>query len=520
MHPIRRFFFVAGLVAMPLAFSAGPAHAAETPARMNVLFIISDDLRNDLATYGHPLAQTPNLDRLAATGVRFDRAYCQYPLCNPSRSSMLTGRHPTHTNLYGNREYFMTNHPDWVSLPKYFKHQGYVTLRTGKIFHGGIDDTDAWTEGGQERRFGNQPPREEPWAPADQPITPEEEKERMERMLAADLRQAPHSDRGEPLQGPEEEEGDYRSTNRAIEFLRRYQDSAQPFFLAYGVSKPHSPLIAPQRFFDRYNINDIELPPDFAPRPTVPEGFPAGSIRMSTADLFIGRDASPEQAREMIRAYLACVSYVDWNVGRVLSELDTLGLADNTIVVFWGDHGYQLGEKGKWSKAGSLWEQGARVPFMIRDPRAAGNGTPSPRVVQSIDFYPTLADLCDLPIPDGLDGLSLAPLLQNPNAGWNHPAFTVWNERGRGISGVVVRTEQWRYAEFFGPGAGAMLIDPEKDPHELNNLVNDPRYAEAVERLSALIDDYAGGKTEPTPSRWPEYRPAVRPGAPGLELGP
>src|SRR5690606_36353536 len=131
----------------------------------------------------------------------------------------------------------------------------------------------------------------------------------------------------------EEEEGDYRSTNRAIEYLRRYQDSEQPFFLAYGVSKPHSPLIAPQRFFDLYDLDDINLPPDFAPRPTVPEGFPAGSIRMSTADLFIGREATPEQAREMIRAYLACVSYVDWNVGRVLAELDGLGLRDNTIVV-------------------------------------------------------------------------------------------------------------------------------------------------------------------------------------------
>src|SRR5690606_33923250 len=152
--------------------------------------------------------------------------------------------------------------------------------------------------------------------------------------------------------------------------------------------------------------DDINLPPDFAPRPTVPEGFPAGSIRMSTADLFIGREATPEQAREMIRAYLACVSYVDWNVGRVLAELDGLGLRDNTIVVFWGDHGYQLGEKGKWSKAGSLWEQGTRVPFIIHDPRAKGNGQSSPRVVELLDIYPTLVDLCGLPSYEGLEGRS------------------------------------------------------------------------------------------------------------------
>ncbi|MGH8017488.1 MAG: sulfatase-like hydrolase/transferase [Opitutaceae bacterium] len=309
---------VAFIFLLPVGVSA--ADGADNGRMMNVLLIISDDMRTELATYGSALAQTPNLDRLAREGVRFDRAYCQYPLCNPSRTSMLTGRHPTTTNVYGNREYFGATHPDWVSLPKYFKQRGYVTLRSGKIFHGGIDDTEAWTEGGERRRFGNQPSAGKPWAPAAKPVTPEEEAGRMARMLQADLRQAPHSDRGQPLEGPEEEDGDYRTTNRAIGFLRKYQDSEQPFFLAHGVSRPHSPLIAPQRFFDLYNIDDIKLPPDFAPRPTVPDGFPAGSIRMSTADLFIGREATPEQAREMIRAYLACVSHADWNIGRVLAN--------------------------------------------------------------------------------------------------------------------------------------------------------------------------------------------------------
>ena len=195
-------------------------------------------------------------------------------------------------------------------------------------------------------------------------------------------------------------------------------------------------------------------------RPTVPEGFPAGSIRPKNADLFIGREATPEQAREMIRAYLASSAYVDWNVGRVLDALKELGLQDNTIVVFWGDHGFQLGEKGKWSKAGSLWEQGARVPLLICDPRAEGNGNACPRVVESLDLFPTLADLCGLPPAEGLEGRSVAPLLADPQAAWNHPAFTLWSEDGAYVTGVAVRTEHWRYAEFYGRGAGAMLTDP------------------------------------------------------------
>jgi arylsulfatase A-like enzyme len=198
----------------------------------------------------------------------------------------------------------------------------------------------------------------------------------------------------------------------------------------------------------------------------------------------------------MILAYLACVSYVDWNVGRVLAELDRQGLRENTIVIFWSDHGYQLGEKGKWSKAGSLWEQGTRVPFIIHDPRAKGNGTSSPRIVELIDIYPTLADLCGLPEQKELDGASLAPLLDNPLKEWNRPAYTVWNEHGKGVTGISVRTERWRYAEFFGVGAGAFLTDPINDPHELKNLVHDPQYKDIVEELHGLATEQVAGKTE------------------------
>lgn len=507
--PPRRALFAATLTAACL-FAVGAS--AEDGDRMNVLFLISDDLRADLGCYDHPLAQTPNLDRLAAQGVRFDRAYCQYPLCNPSRTSMLTGRQPTTTRLYGNRDWIGAWHPDWVTLPRHFKNHGYRTLRTGKIFHGGIDDTEAWTVGGEPRRWGDDstPPPDPRSLP---PISAADEEARHRRMLAGDRRRAPSSDRWEAVEDEAAAElGDTRVADRAIAYLREQAGSDTPFFLACGFSKPHSPLVAPKQFFDLYDVEDIQLPPDYAAWPVVPPGFPRGSIRRINADLFIGRHAPPQEARETIRAYLACISYVDWNVGRVLAELDRLGLRESTIVVFWSDHGYQLGEKGKWSKAGSLWEQGTRVPFIIHDPRAAGNGRASPRIVQAVDIYPTLVDLCALPVPEGLDGRSLAPLLEDPEQAWDHPAFTAWSERNRGLSGVVVRTERWRYAEFYGPGAGAMLTDPINDPHELHNLVWKPEHAGVVAELSRILRAHAGDAVEATaPEDLAAFPEAIRP---------
>jgi len=208
----------------------------------------------------------------------------------------------------------------------------------------------------------------------------------------------------------------------------------------------------------------------------VPPGFPSAAIRQRNADLFIGRGASEAEARQVIRAYLAAISWVDWNVGRVLAELDRLGLRENTIVVYVCDHGYQLGEKGKWSKAGSLFEMGTRVPLIISAPGHAGNGTSSPRIVQSLDIYPTLAELCGLPQPAELEGASLAPLLRAPAASWAKPAFSIWSEDGKTIHGTAVRTEQWRYAEYGPDGAnGALLFDPHADPLEMTNLAREEK---------------------------------------------
>jgi arylsulfatase A-like enzyme len=272
--------------------------------------------------------------------------------------------------------------------------------------------------------------------------------------------------------------------------LRRFKD--QPFFIACGFVKPHSPPTAPQRFFDLYDPAKIELTPDFAAWPTVPPGFPSAAIRKRNADLFIGRGASEAEAKEVIRAYLASISWADWNLGRVVGELDRLGLRDNTIIVFVADHGYQLGEKGKWSKAGSLFEMGTRVPLIISAPGANGNGHASTRIVESLDIYPTLVELCGLPGQNGTEGESLTPLLKNPQADWDKPGFSIWSEDGNTIHGTAVRTEKWRYAEFGKDGInGAMLFDPHADPLEIKNLADDEKYKSVVTELSALTRKYA-----------------------------
>ncbi|HUE81281.1 MAG TPA: sulfatase [Pyrinomonadaceae bacterium] len=464
-------FFVS--VSLPVLPTNSDAAAQSSKPRYNVLFIASDDLRPELGVYGNPIIKTPNIDKLAARGVRFDRAYAQYSLCNPSRTSLLTGRYPSTTGVLDNETWFRALHPDFVSLPQHFKENGYATLRSGKIYHGGMDDTDAWTEGGEPRNFtGARRPR----PPAS----------------VGGRSRAAHSDRFGILKGEGEEHGDYRHASRAIKYLETYRD--KPFFLALGFSKPHTPLEAPQRFFDLYKVEQMQLPPDFAPTPAAPAGFPEISIPRRNADLFIGREASPTEAGEMIRAYYASVSYIDTQVGRVLDALDRLGLRDNTIVVFWGDHGFHLGEKGKWSKAYSLFEVGTRVPLIIAFPGAKGQV--SAGTVQLLDMFPTLVELCGLKQPAGLEGRSLAPLLKNPGAKWEYPAFAETLYQGK--HGRSVHNERWHYAEWDEGRAGAMLFDLASDPRELKNLAADPAHAKRVQEMKELLKRLPPRATQPS----------------------
>ncbi len=443
-----------------LAVSCGSPSLQAGAARPNVLFIAVDDLRPELGCYGRPLVRSPHVDALAARAVRFDRAYCQYPLCNPSRASILSGRLPTTTTIMDNTVWFRTAMPYVVSLPQHFRANGYVTLRTGKIFHGGLDDDRAWTAGG------------EPLAPAP-PRTPEQNRQRQAQ-----------SDRWEAVEGEGEKLPDHRTATRAIELLEKHKDA--PFFLAVGFVKPHSAYVAPKKYFDLYDASKITLPVDFSPRPAVRPGAPPEALSPN-GDAFIGRDATEAEARDFIRAYLACVSWMDAQAGRVLEALDRLDLRRNTIVVFWGDHGYHLGEKGKWSKHNSLYEVGTRVPLLVALPDGANGGRSSPRTVELLDLYPTLAGLCGLPAVPGLEGRSLAPLLRDPEAAWDKAARSV-TKRGK-VLGRTARTERWRYTEWTSEGkaVGAELYDYAADPHELSNRAADTAAAPTVAELKKLL---------------------------------
>ncbi len=473
------------------------AQKSQAPSRQfNVLFLMSDDMRVELGCYGSRFrAKTPNLDALANSGVRFDRNYCQFPLCNPSRSSLLTGRSATKTGVLGNRTAFRDVHPDWMSLPQLFRANGYKTVRAGKIFHGGLDDPKAWEDTGgmsASEESGQQPTHEvgRTMDVSRLSASPKAKPTNAVAALPQDLSRAGYSDRIVILDGNGEDHGDYHTADRTIENLRKFKD--QPFFIGCGFVKPHSPPTAPQKFFDLYDPAKLELTPDFAAWPTVPPGFPKAAIRPRNADLFINRTASVAEAQEVIRAYIASISWVDWNIGRVVSELEKLGLHEKTIIVFVADHGYQLGEKGKWSKAGSLFEMGTRVPLLMVVPDAKGNGKSCHRIVESLDIYRTLVEVCGLPLPDGVEGESLAPLLHNPRRSWDRPAYSVWSEDGKTLHGVAVRTEKWRYAEF-GPNGenGAMLFDPKADPLEMKNLADDHGHAGVCAELSALTRKYA-----------------------------
>jgi len=477
----------AAAAALPIRAQAPALQSRKRP--LNVLFFMSDDMRPELACYGSRFqAHSPNIDKLAAQGVRFDRNFCQFPLCNPSRSSLFTGHPPHTTQVLGNTASVRDLHPGWTTLPQLFREHGYTTLRAGKLFHAGLDDHKAWTDfdGDVESMHPTQigtkmdiPRVQIPMADGVLPTLPQ------------DNERAAHSDEILVLSGNGEGAGDFLVADRAIAFLNQCKD--KPFFIGCGFSKPHSPPQAPQRFFDLYDPAKIQLPPDFAAWPTVPPGFPKAAIRMRNADLFIGRGASPEESRQVIRAYLASISWADWNLGRVLAELDLLKLRENTAIVFVADHGYQLGEKGKWSKAGSLFENGTRVPLIIHTPAAHGNGRGCTRIVQSLDLYRTMVELAGLEIPDpSIEGHSLVPLLNDPRAAWDHPAYSIWSEDGKSVHGTAIRTEQWRYAEF-GPAAanGAMLFDPHADPLELANLADNPRHAEDRAQLSKLVNAYS-----------------------------
>ncbi len=444
--------------------------------KYNVLFIAADDLRPELGAYGVTQIKTPHIDKIAKRGTRFDNAYAQYPVCNPSRTSFLTGLYPTQNGVMNNNDYFRRKYPALITLPQHFKNNGYVTLRSGKIFHGGIDDSVSWTIGGEPTNPAiterGRRPQQQTLARPDEPDDSPANQTRSKSSA---------SDRIIVLEGDGESHGDYKTATRAIEYMEQHK--AKPFFLAVGFVKPHSPPTAPKKFFDLYDVSKMEMPVDFGTTPKAPPGFPEISISRPNSDLFIGRESTLELSKEMKRAYYASTSFMDAQVGRVMDALERNNLQDNTIIVFFGDHGYHLGEKGKWSKAYSLYELGLRVPLIIAVPK--GKAQHSTQIVQLLDMYSTLSELCGLPKPANIEGHSLKPLLQTPETKWNYPAYSVTAVQNK--IGKSVRTKRWHYVEWEEGKAGAMLFEHPNDPHELKNLASEPKYSKTVEEMKTLL---------------------------------
>jgi iduronate 2-sulfatase len=483
------FHLASALTALVLAGAGACAtgQAAQPPRRPNVLFIAVDDLNTRIGCYGDPVAKTPNLDRLAGWGVRFDRAYCQFPLCNPTRVSLLLGRYPTTTETIDFARPALLGR-DWVTLSQHFRNSGYQVELFGKIFHY---------------------PEPKPWSAGEEAVRDEQERHRA--MLDDLTRWEPYRTLAPPTARwvenlrtsanvfgpvPDEEEkdaetrakpyqwtADVKSTKQAIERLERWAASGEPFFLGVGYYKPHVPLVAPQRYFDLFPPEKMPLPEDFAPTPTADDAVPRYALRYNL-DLFYEERPTPERAKAAIAAYYACESFMDTELGRVLDALERLGRRDNTLIVLWGDHGWHLGEKGMWAK-GTLFDVSARAPLVIVDPRKTTAGRACPRTVQFVDIYPTLVELCGLAAPPGLEGTSLVPLLDDPSAAWDKPAFTLvaredWLARS-------VRTERWCYTEWDEGRRGVELYDLEADPRESRNLAKDPKHAAVIAELKKRL---------------------------------
>jgi len=473
--PRSPFWKLASLLV--LAATCLPVRHAATaaPERLNVLYLVSDDLANRLGCYGDSLARSPNIDRLARRGVRFDRAYCQYPLCNPSRASFLTGLRPDHTGVLENATHFRQVVPNAVTLPQAFRRQGYFAARVGKLYHYGVPN-QIGTDGLDD------PPS---WEKVVNPRGRDKDDEG--KIFSLVPGQFGGTVSWLSADGTDEEQTDGVGAAEAVRLLEQNRD--RPFFLAVGFYRPHTPYVAPKKYFDMYPTDRITLPDVPADERTRAPALAFGSAKPEQGRM------TDAQRREAIQAYLASTTFMDAQVGKVLDALDRLKLADRTVVVFHSDHGYHLGEHGLWQKM-SLWENSARVPMIVADPRAKGKGRASGRTVELIDLYPTLADLCGVPAPANLDGKSLRPLLRDPRAKWDRPAHTQVARGGgrnapRRIMGRTLRTERWRYTQWGDAPQDAQLYDMEKDPQELQNLAGDPRRGETVEQLRRLLRESA-----------------------------
>jgi iduronate 2-sulfatase len=448
------------------------AHAADKP---NVLFICVDDLKPTVGCYGDQLAKTPNVDRLAARGLRFDSAYCNQAVCSPSRNSLLTGLRPQTLGIYDLATNFRVAAPDAVTLPQAFKNAGYVCEGLGKIFHhghGNHEDPASWSVPSWKAQVVDYALKE---SKAPTGLTREEA-----RFANVDGKRAAKLPRGAAYEAAEVPDDTYSDGTTAAEAVRRVQAAAQrpeqPFFFAIGFVKPHLPFCEPRKYWDLYNpaafkLADRRTPPDGAP-PYAPTPW----IELRQYKGMPEEGPVPEdQQRTLIHGYYAATSYMDAQLGRVLDALDDAGLARNTIIVFWGDHGWHLGDHGMWCKH-TNYEQAAHIPLIIAVPGVTHKGTATRALVETVDIYPTLCELAAVAPPARLDGSSFTRILKQPEAA-GRPFITHVYPRGKRL-GRAIRTERYRLVEWKEPGAPANtaefeLYDYEDDPGETKNLAAD-----------------------------------------------
>jgi len=452
-----------------------PLLCGAAATKPNVLLIAVDDLNHWVGHLGrNPQAKTPNIDRLAKMGVTFTRAYCAAPVCNPSRAALLSGKRPGVTGVYDNQNPFARVIKPDESLVLQFKNAGYETLGMGKLWHGGLGFAEQWTATGG--------------------------RERAERAMVDDRSIGPI--KFGVMAGGDEGVSDTAIADYGIAELGRKHD--RPFFLTVGFHKPHMPWNVPKKYFDLHPLNQIQLPPH---RTNDLEDLPPAGVKMAGALGDHARVLASGRWKEAVQAYLAAISYLDGQVGRVLDAFDKSAYATNTIICFWGDHGWHLGEKEHWRKF-ALWEESTRAPFIWVVPGVTRAGGVCERTVDFMSIYPTLCDLAGVAKPQHVDGASLRPLLEKPQAAWDTPAVTTF-----GRSNHTVRTERWRYIRYHD--GGEELYDHRADPYEWTNLVHRGAEFDATKKelakwlpqtnnppvLRANAAAVEGDEDNPTPTR-------------------
>ena len=485
-----------------LACGALGGRAADRP---NVLFIAVDDLRPEFGAYGSDFVKSPNLDRLARSGITFNRAYCQQAVCSPTRSSLLTGTRPDTTRVWDLVTHFRDALPNVVTLPQHFKNNGYFVQGMGKIYHGGLDDPASWsvpwqtpkapTYGRSENLAYNRGRTLEP----DASTSAQGAKKSGGKKKKAPT---PRNSRGPAFEGadvPDNYYQDGKVCDLALKTLGEISRRKEPFFLAVGFVKPHLPFISPKKYWDLYDPAKISLAPNpYRPKDAPDYAIQPGGELRSYRDIPEGH-IPDDLARQLKHGYYAAISYMDAQVGKLLDELDRLDLRKNTIVILWGDHGWKLGEHDGWCKHSNC-ENDTNTALLLSVPGMKHAGVKTNSIVEFVDIYPTLAELAGLSLPAHLEGASFKPLLDNPARPWKQAAFSQYprsgGRSGNGrLMGYAMRTERYRFVVWVDRGDHSKidaieLYDHQADPQENQNIAQRPENAPLVRKL---MEQWRGG---------------------------